>query len=816
MEERSLYDYIRNEFSFEPARFASPDRCLYPIYYWVWNAKLSREEIVRQLDEMLEADILGFCIIPEPKNFRPTTMVTEMEPDYLTDEFMDYIRFTAECARERGMLMWLYDEGGWPSGNACGRIAKAAPWLGEKTLAGRKVTLPQGQAYALPEDALAAYVGKTRIRDGYTPERDTEVTEYFRKFTDFGNERQVAAPQADVTEPETVERFLNLTHEKYKAWLGDHIGTTCPIMFTDEPRIVYPAFCFDFEKRFYERYGYDILDHIPAILAPEGADDGENQVRIDYLSLHGEVFNEVYLNRCNEWSRKNGLLFGGHFGGDNYPYWCSNQSRTNIVNALRQLEIPGVDVIWRQIMPDERENDVDTRFFPRAAPSAAHMNGTKLALSESFAVYGNGVTPDEMRYVINHQTYRGINLHSFMLVSFGRDRYLAFSERPCVGAEKPGFRNLRQVQTYTARASDLAAIGESEIDTALYLPQNDVHAGGKVRRAGIDAYNALGDALERRGIEFDIIEDYGIREATVEGGCLVIGKAKYRHVYIPENRYIPADVLKKLQPFLTEASPACESTAGFADLRVSKRRMPDGSVIFFAYNEGKQTMETELTLPASASRVYELDLLRGEIYPAAFRFNLRLECGESKAYLVTDAVLPTAENPYEKNYANCIALENFEATKAMEFFLDAGGSNRRDYAPDYSPMALGAWEPVNGQLFSGEMNYRATVDLPQAPEGDVLLTLGKVEYSAEIRVNGQFGGNASLEPMQLVLDGKLFRAGENTVEIQVANTAANQFALSDADQQFLPEELGPYHERAKQYEHSSLGGGLYGPVVLHY
>ena len=144
------------------------------------------------------------------------------------------------------------------------------------------------------------------------------------------------------------------------------------------------------------------------------------------------------------------------------------------------------------------------------------------------------------------------------------------------------------------------------------------------------------------------------------------------------------------------------------------------------------------------------------------------------------------------------------------------GENRRDYAPEWKPLALGAWEPVFGRAFSGEVIYRTTVNLPEAPAGDVLVQLGKVEYSAEVRVNGRFGGVVSLSPMQAILPGELFQAGENLVEIQTANTAANQYVLSGADELFEEKETGPYHEREKTYEMSSLGGGLYGPVTLHY
>ena len=48
--------------------------------------------------------------------------------------------------------------------------------------------------------------------------------------------------------------------------------------------------------------------------------------------------------------------------------------------------------------------DVD---FPKFASSAAHQNGTALALTESFGVYGNGLTPAQMKWLVDYQSVLG-------------------------------------------------------------------------------------------------------------------------------------------------------------------------------------------------------------------------------------------------------------------------------------------------------------------------------------------------------------------------------------------------------------------------
>ena len=119
---------------FEEESYRNPDNSFYPVYFWMQNAVLSRDEIKKQIDEMYEADIRGICIVPEPASFRPTSMVTELEPDYLTDEFMEYMKYTADYIASKGMVMWLYDEGGWPSGSANGLVAKNCLRCAERCL----------------------------------------------------------------------------------------------------------------------------------------------------------------------------------------------------------------------------------------------------------------------------------------------------------------------------------------------------------------------------------------------------------------------------------------------------------------------------------------------------------------------------------------------------------------------------------------------------------------------------------------------------------------------------------------------------------
>ena len=69
------------------------------------------------------------------------------------------------------------------------------------------------------------------------------------------------------------------------------------------------------------------------------------------------------------------------------------------------------------------------------------------------------------------------------------------------------------------------------------------------------------------------------------------------------------------------------------------------------------------------------------------------------------------------------------------------------------------------------------------------------------------------QPYVLDVEG-LLKVGENVLEIEVANTPANQFVHTKNFERYDASELGPYFECSIDFEKESLGGGLYGPIVL--
>lgn len=837
MKNMNIVDLLSSGPDFDPESFRNPNSAYFPTYFWEWNGVLSREEIKKQIDEMYASDIKGFLI--EPLNAEFCDLIpSELKPDYLSDDFMECIRYAVECAAEKKMNVWIYDEAGWPSGAAGGFIVKQRPELAKKALNRREVTLQRGETYQMPKSVLAAFLGKKRIEDGYVPQEAVIVSEYYVEFlSDY---------LVDVSEPEAVELLLESTHNRYKDYIGKYFGNTVTLMFTDE--CYNPPYCFPtgFDEKFKKKYGYDVLDYLPVIYEervdipiPEegfetegylpfvhlrcGDTEAENQVLLDYYSLCGEIYNEVFLSAITNWCDRNGILAGGHLDSEHIVDLCPERSRTNIVDSLRRLRVPGIDAIWRQIMRRGKKEDIGIPFYPRFASSAAHMNGTNLAMTECFGVYGQGLTMDDMRHTLNCQISRGINLLSVIGVVYARTKYLTLLERPSFDIHKPGYFNLPLINNYLARASYINTLGKSGVEVALYLPENDIQVGGEFSKKASKAFVEMGILLEKQGIAFDVIEDYGIREGECLTDALRIGNAEYKYVYIPENQYMPNEVRAKLEAYVKEANPVVDSSAGFEALRVNKRCLPDGAELFYLFNEECENLVSDITVETDATYLYELNLVRGEIYQAEYiqelgkkTITVRLQNGEEKALLSSSVKYETTENALTAVYDNAVEIKHFQAAKVFEFYLDLEGSHSRIIQPEFVPMELGLWNSVFGDTFSGDVVYRCQVTLEKAPRGKVLIDLGKVNYSARVLVNGKLAGLAGVYPMMVVTDGELFTEGENEICIIVSNTGANQCLLSGVDKNWRPGQIDPYNKLAKRFEAESIESGLYGPVIINY
>lgn len=130
----------------------------------------------------------------------------------------------------------------------------------------------------------------------------------------------------DTMNLEATERFIELTHERYKKSLGDKFGKEIMGIFTDEPHrgpllngfgrkekdkekeIPYTYCLF---KEFENRKGYKIEDRLPLLWLGKAGEPFCKEM-YDFIEVEEELFLESFAKPYYEWCRRNNLLVTGH------------------------------------------------------------------------------------------------------------------------------------------------------------------------------------------------------------------------------------------------------------------------------------------------------------------------------------------------------------------------------------------------------------------------------------------------------------------------------------------------------------------------
>ncbi len=815
---------MKNNDKFDINSFISPDVFHSPVYVWVWNDICTREIIDEQLAEMQNLGIRAFYILPEPKNFRPDSMPTDLTPDYLSDEFFGLCAYAVQKANELGMLCWLYDEGGWPSGGACGKVLKDHPEYAREVLKASECAFSSGDVYKKSTpDVLAAFLGdKEIIEEGYEFVSDSVVTEYSTEKIISSN-----TDYPDLLNKSATEYFIEITHEKYACAMKAALGKKITAIFTDEPKAPSSAFNKELAEKYESAYGESILPHLPLIAGKTAPTEENVHILHRWYDLCSRIFCDNFLLPCKKWANDRGMAFTGHLDKDHDPLGCmQGGGNFNLMRALRCFDIPGIDIIWRQLYPENKTENINDMngcngFFPRYASSAAAQNGSEFALSEVFGVGGCAMTYDTMRFTVGYQAVRGINIFNPFNFPLGRKGQLLAQELPVFTENQPYCRFLGQFNTYVERLSYLSSLGKRVCDTGLYYPVSDFQGGLKAEVTA-KAFDSLGRALEDMTADFDIVDDDVIQASEgADNGCIRIGNANYRNIIIPEGAFIPPQTQTVLDRFikgggrvshtLSDIKPAIKADG--KGLRAMHRKAGNAE-LFFLFRECGDIGDYRIHLPSSNGYLLDPETGKMQRFKAENGlFNLSLAIGETAVIMLTDEAFD-AEIKKEFSCKTDIS-DGFLFRKETELSCSENGFEATVHSEKSVSVNHGDWADIIGSDYSGSAAYEKSFTLPSekiGKEGEI--NLGDVHYAAEVYLNGHFLGAALTPPYKLKIPANVL-AENNKLKIVVTNTSANWYVHTDCFDKWNIKELSPYFEAELEFAKDHVSGGLYGPVAIY-
>lgn len=448
------------------------------------------------------------------------------------------LRRGVRLARREGLRVWVYDEAGYPSGAAGGRVFDRAPDVEAR-----------GLIRTVGPDRKARYT-VTRLYE------DTHATENFYE----------KRPYINLLDPRAVREFIAVTHRRYAEVLRP-IARYVEAFFTDEPSLIaayipkgrtYPL-TLPWHKRlpaeFRRRTGYDLRPHLERLFVDTGP--GDRKVRCDFWAVIAAMCGETYFGALRRWCRWHGVASSGHLLGEETLYW-QTMFNGEPFTCYRHLDIPGIDMITSDPVKIMRKGYF---IVPLVAGSACRLQGKRRQMCEISDFFG--IMAKRHASVAEMQCTAGIlfaggvtDICSYYSLSFKRRAERKPHEMPPA--------TYRKYTAYVTRLNAWFTAGTISARVAVLHPSAAFHAGftpsprsmyephPKAALNRLDAaFTRLCRDLLARHISFDIVDEASLATGQCAGREFVIGPRRYEAVVLPPIATMRWPTAAQLERFAT-------------------------------------------------------------------------------------------------------------------------------------------------------------------------------------------------------------------------------------------------------------------------
>lgn len=743
----------------------NPSREFTPVPFWFLNDEPDEEKIRQQLADYVDKGVEGIVLHPRigiPK-----------EIPYLSETYFKVVRYVVWTARQLGMKVVLYDEGMYPSGSAHGLVVAENADYASKGIT-RTDNADQGQILTQFSDGKYLVYGFTNgtIRGIHYGEDDGEAG---------------APKSADILNPDAVDAFIRITHERYYQELKEYFGDTVVAFFTDEPcplgRNVkgYREWVAGMEA--------EILAENGKIEELEGLFNGkENQTTRIYHKLIKKRLREIYYARLSKWCEAHNIFLMGH------------PEASDDVEEELYFHIPGQDLIMRRVAPETggiREFDSVQAKLP--ADIARYQKRRRNA-NECFGVCNHKNIPwyfrgYDMKWYINWLGIRGVNLfvpHAFYYSVTGPRK----EERPPdVGPNNIWWQHYHLFSDYMKRISYLMTDSVSFARVAVLCDNNRVPAE---EVAG----------LYEHQIDFHYLPVSMLKDCTVKGNKLCIGGCQF-DVIVDLYGYQAQDMYAKYlagvyvvnvvaalyskgsnQKWIEQtSSPVLEETDYHTVMTeydcpyLRAVHMEKEGVSWYLFsNEGEETIETKVYIKElqdgkkpflihlwnahaeSIAICSENSLGQGVSQNDASWIRLRLEHCEMKLLLLLD-----------KANSECVMEKDWMESGDVKSMAEAFGGDWTERFGQYVPKDDPALSDKTAGTDKNTVTYRYVYVIP---EGRLHTGAGQFtvrgEEMAECMCNGTFAGVSFYGPHTFRI-GHLLKEGENEILLRFTGNAVNLY-----------------------------------------
>lgn len=467
--------------------------------FWSINDKLDLTVLKQQLVAFRKSGLDGVIFHPR---YYPNT------PEYLSEAFLSIVDETIMYAKEIGLSFWLYDENGWPSGTASGKVLEQLP------------------------DSTCEWLE-------YTDENSVEIRS------------KIGVNSLD---PQNVSTFINITYEGYKNGLSKTAFDYVEGFFSDEVGFLDSddllndntlPWSEQIEERYKEKFNESML---PSLHKLFNFEDGAKDLKQRYWEILTDLLAETFYQPINEWCEDNGKRYTMHLKGEENLLFQMAFGGSSFQN-LKYVNVPGIDAL---------ERHPSNNYFPRIASSVAKQFYDGTALCEAMGGSGWGVNPQSFEQYIKWLIDGGINTFVFHLSQYElkasaiRDwppsmpLHLSWAEAfPAVIAK------LREYAANRKDDNNVLLVAPTRGVMRAYTPEQatvlNIHNGADVQNtpAGVISkqFSRLVEDCHRMGYQFDVTEERIIEQhAQIHEDGIQIGHIKYNKIIIGNGCVFEIDV----------------------------------------------------------------------------------------------------------------------------------------------------------------------------------------------------------------------------------------------------------------------------------
>lgn len=682
-----------------PGRLRNPDGM---VPFWLWNGHQEKEEISRQLNLAAHAGLRGMCLHARLGN----------QVEYMSDHWLELVKHACQKAKELGLEIWLYDEEGFPSGSAGGRLCtKDSPYR-QRSLTFRECCASEagGALRIFRMDDLTVPAEKKSLQP------HEKVLAFFPTSVD---------DYVDTLSQATARAFMDMTHRKYYVALEQFFGSVIPVIYTDDLNHLMDfahdtqlSWTTGFDQEFQKRNRYSILDHLSMLVEDL---PGCAKVRIDYRKTVRDLFLQNFVKPMQQWCSEHGVMLVGHLSGDEGPFSKMMRRFSDPMTYYMTEDVPSIDDFIAGV-PDGRYlaapvNKKGSSMFIlcKTASSVAHQFKNDLCSSEVLTSLGWGVPFVEQLAQLNINMALGMNMITPHAYSYTAEAIAKRDHPASYFYQQPYFKFHRELYACVSNSLRHLQKGEPETDLLIIYPVSSLWASTgmdsmiweqKQRFRNSDlkdpdtAYRILSELLlqlerQHKSYEFGH-EEMMVSHGIIQDSCFHLGKSVFREIVLPDLVNISKDLVELLRNF-TQAGGRVTFIGSLPTLINGKKEHKDLSFIVPFVSQPEQ-------LPFRAENLTEILLHR------------RIVQGEKEYFLVnftgTDQTIDVTEKGYylydpcgDSNEGTHFMLHHGHACHILR-----GETNSKDEISGEKMLIQTSWHIVRQNSNTAMFDYAETPD----------------------------------------------------------------------------------------------------------